>query len=134
MAKVKSAEVQKLGQAAVVGGAVASVLNIVVLFAGKLIDKVPARGFSPLEPLDVVVACFVAAFCAVVLLWALRMFTKKASDLFYAIVAILLVIAIAEPLLRDFRDLGRTLVLAFMYLVCAGSIVGTLQRMGGLKK
>ena len=135
MAKTKSAGVEKLAKAALAGGAVASVLNIIVLLFSRMIDQVPYRGLADaLTPVEVVVACFVAAISAVVLLWALRMFTKKSADIFYAVVAILLVVGIAEPLMRDFRDLGRTLVLAFMYLVCAGSIIGFLQRMGGLKK
>lgn len=134
MAKIKTAELQKLGKAAVVGGAVASVLNIIVLLLSRMIDRVPTRGFSALEPVEVLVACFVAALCAAVLLWALRAFTKQAASIFYLVVVILLVVLIADPLLRDFRDLVRTLILAAMYLICAGSIIGAFQRLGGLKK
>ena len=140
MAKFNRASAEKLGKSALVGGASAGLLNIVLLLLAR------GAGYDPMvksggmlfpEPLSVVqvaVACLIPAIGAAILLGLLGKYSRKQEKIFYKIAVIFLVFSMTGPVMVPVNRLATRFILGAMHLVAAGAIIGSLQRMGGLKK
>jgi hypothetical protein len=140
MAKGKKAGIEKLGISALAGGAVAAVLNILLLWLARGAGYEPMAKSGgmlfpePISAMQVVVSCFIPAIGASVLVWALRRWTRNPAKIFYSSAMIFLVLSMAGPAMVPVNRLATRFILGAMHLVAAGAIIGSLQRMGGLKK
>ena len=141
MAKMRGmAGIEQLGFSALAGGAIAAVLNVLLLLVAKgagytLIVKtgnmIIPRAISAVQ---VGFSCLIAALGAAALVWALLRWTRNSTMMFYRITGVLLLVSMAWPATVWVNRPVTRIILGVMHLIAAGAIIGTMQRMGVLKK
>ena len=125
----------KIGRAALIGGVLSVVGNLVVFFVagwlGVNLQVTAAPGSSTLVPLQigpVVAASLLPALPAGLLLAALARFMRNPWPVFIGISGVFLVLSFAGPINLP-TDPANELVLNLMHVVSAVAIVGALWRL-----
>jgi hypothetical protein len=125
----------KIGRAALIGGVLSVVGNLVVFFVagwlGISLQVTAAPGSSTLVPLQigqVIVASLLPALPAGLLLAALARFMRNPWPVFIGISGVFLVLSFAGPINLP-TDPANELVLNLMHVVSAVAIVGALWRL-----
>jgi len=125
----------KIGRAALIGGVLSVVGNLVVFFVagwlGISLQVTAAPGSSTLVPLQigqVIVASLLPALPAGLLLAALARFMSNPWPVFIGISGVFLVLSFAGPINLP-TDPANELVLNLMHVVSAVAIVGALWRL-----
>ena len=130
---------QKIGMAVLAGGALASVVNSVVLMlargAGYSMRVSYSHRFATRLAVEQVISCcFLVALLAGVILVFLRNMNRKAGGMFQPVIGILLVVALVS--LAFFGTDGNVTraILGVMYVAGFGSILFAFRKFGALKK
>lgn len=121
----------RLGQTAIVAGAVAAVGNLLVFWiaGGTAVPlNIPGpQGTMPLTAVPVIAASFIPAVLAAGFLWVLARFTKTPIRTFQMVAAGLALLSLIGPLALGVAASTKA-VLALMHIVAAVSIVTVLSR------
>ncbi|GAB3641669.1 DUF6069 family protein [Spirosoma arcticum] len=125
---------RRLLTVAPLAGLIAAAVNAVLFYIGTATGAIPAsliipNAGQPLTVIPVIVASFVPAIAAGLLLALLNRFTKRPLRIFNIIAIILLVLSFSSPFSIPNVPVGMVVILNLMHVVVAGAVLGAFNRL-----
>ena len=129
-----SVNTRKLLTAAPLAGLVAAVINAVLFYIGTATGAIPAdliipNAGKPLTVIPVIIASFVPAIAAGLVLALLNRFTKRPLRIFNIIAVILLLFSFSSPFSIPGVPVGMIIMLNLMHIVVAGAVLVAFNRL-----
>ena len=129
-----SVDTRKLLTLAPLAGLIAAVINVVLFYIGTATGAIPAdliipNAGQPLTVIPVIIASFVPAIAAGLLLALLNRFTKRPLRIFNIIAVILLVFSFSSPFSIPGVPVGMIVILNLMHVVVAGAVLVAFNRL-----
>lgn len=129
-----SVNTRKLLTVAPLAGLIAAAINAVLFYVGTATGAIPANliipnAGQPLSIIPVIVASFVPAIAAGLLLALINRFTKQPLRIFNIIAIILLVFSFSSPFSIPNVPVGMIVILNLMHVVVAGAVLLMFNRL-----
>ena len=129
-----SINTRKLLTVSPLAGLVAAVINAVLFYIGTATGAIPAdliipNAGKPLTVIPVIIASFVPAIAAGLVLALLNRFTKRPLRIFNIIAVILLLFSFSSPFSIPGVPVGMIIMLNLMHIVVAGAVLVAFNRL-----